>query len=104
MSRKFTIEQTKKIFEAVGLELLETEARGIDYKYDCKDKEGYYYKRSAHTCQHTLKRKKSYIFDFSHTFSTKNPYFYKNMLYSILVSISDLKHITPHYKTDISSL
>lgn len=79
MSRKFTIEQTKKIFEAVGLELLETEARGIDYKYDCKDKEGYYYKRSAHTCQHTLKRKKSYIFDFSHTFSTKNPYFYKNM-------------------------
>lgn len=81
MSKKFTIEQTQKIFEAVGLELLETEAKGIDYKYDCKDSKGYFYKRSTHTCQHTLKMNKKYSEDIDHTFSTRNPYFYENMLH-----------------------
>lgn len=80
MSQKFTYEQTKEIFEAVGLELLETESKGVDYKYDCKDSEGYFYKRSTHTCQHTLKMKKRYQSDIDYTFSTRNPYFYKNML------------------------
>ena len=80
MSRKFTIEQTREIFESVGLELLETEAKGIDYKYDCKDKEGYLYKRTTHVCQHTKSKNKKYDgLNVDHTFSVKNPYFYENM-------------------------
>lgn len=83
MSKKFTIEQIKEIFESVGLELLEFEAKGIDYKYNCKDSKGYLYKRSPHTCRHTLKMNKKYKEDIDHTFSTKNPYFYDNMLHYI---------------------
>lgn len=83
MSKKFTIEQIKEIFESVGLELLEFEAKGIDYKYNCKDSKGYLYKRSPHICQHTLKMNKKYKEDIDHTFSTKNPYFYDNMLHYI---------------------
>ena len=81
MSKKFTIEETREVFKSVGLELLENEAKGIDYKYKCKDKDGYLYKRSTHTCQHSLKRKKRYAENCEHTFSTKNPYFYHNMLF-----------------------
>lgn len=81
MSRKFTFEEIKEIFNAVGLELLDTESRGIDYKYDCMDCGGYLYKRSAHTCQHTLSKNKRYSENVEHTFSTKNPYFYDNMLF-----------------------
>lgn len=80
MSRKFTFEEIEDIFNKVGLKVLDTESKGIDYKYDCEDSEGYLYKRSAHTCQHTLNKHKRYCANVEHTFSTKNPYFYDNML------------------------
>lgn len=80
MSKKITIEETRKLFEQVGLTLLEDIARGVDYKYECVDSDGYKYKRSYHTCKHTLTYKKRYSVDVEHTFSTKNPYFYDNMM------------------------
>lgn len=78
MSKKLTIEEIKQMFAGVGLELLDNESKGADYKYKCKDKEGYLYARTAHSSQRTLKSG-TYKMDLSHTFSTKNPYFYENM-------------------------
>ena len=77
MSKKFTIEQIKAIFEKFDLIVLESEAKGIDYKYKCVDKEGYLYSRSTHSAQSTLKKGHK---NNGHIFSTKNPYFYDNML------------------------
>ena len=69
MSRKFTLEECQEIFSQVGLTILENEAKGIDYKYKCVDKDGYLYSRSTHSIQACLKRKTT---GFSHIFSTKN--------------------------------
>lgn len=80
MSKKITIEEIREIFNKVGLELLENESNGVDYKYDCIDSEGYLYKRSVRTCVHTLNKSKKYHSNVEHTFSTRNPYFYKNMM------------------------
>lgn len=80
MSKKITIEEISKVFEQVGLTLLENESYGVNYRYDCIDSDGYKYKRSYATCKHTLRCKKRYSVDVEHTFSTKNPYFYDNML------------------------
>lgn len=80
MSKKFTLEECQEIFSQVGLTILENEAKGIDYKYKCVDKNGYLYSRSTHSIQACLKRKTT---GFSHIFSTKNPYFYENMLHYI---------------------
>lgn len=78
MGKKFTIEQVKEIFEQFELIVLEDEAKGIDYRYKCMDKEGYLYSRSAHSAQATLKRGRK---NNGHIFSTKNPYFYENMIH-----------------------
>lgn len=80
MSRKFTFEEIRNIFDSVGLRLIDTESHGIDYRYDCMDDDGYLYKRTAHTCQHTISKNKRYSANIEHTFSTRNPYFYDNML------------------------
>ena len=80
MSKKFTIEETKEIFEKFGLEVLDTEAKGIDYKYTVRDKEGYLYNRSTHSAQATLKRGRK---NNGHIFSTKNKFFYENMIHYI---------------------
>lgn len=80
MSKKFTIEQVKEIFEQFDLTVLEAEAKGIDYKYKCIDKEGYLYSRSVHSAQAVLKKGRK---NNGHIFSTKNPYFYDNMLHYI---------------------
>lgn len=86
MSKKFNIEQLQSIFEKFGLKILETEAKGIDYKYKCIDKEGYLYSRSAHSAQSTLKRGRK---NNGHIFSTKNPYFYDNMLHYIKTNVTN---------------
>ena len=78
--KKFTLEEIKKIFNDVGLTLLDEEEKGIDYKHKCCDKDGYLYRRSAHTCQYTLKNNKKFNGDVQHTFSTKNEFFYENMM------------------------
>lgn len=78
MSKKLSIEEIKQMFVGVGLELLDSESKGTNYKYKCKDKEGYFYARTAHSSQRTLKSG-AYKMDLFHTFSTKNPYFYENM-------------------------
>lgn len=78
MGKKFTIEQVKEIFEQFELTVLEDEAKGIDYRYKCMDKEGYLYSRSVHSAQATLKRGRK---NNGHIFSTKNPYFYENMIH-----------------------
>lgn len=80
MSKKFTIEQVQDIFNNFGLQVLETESKGIDYKYKCIDKDGYLYSRSAHSAQATLKKGRK---NNGHIFSTKNPYFYDNMIHYI---------------------
>lgn len=80
MRKKFTLEQIQDIFSNFGLTVLETEAKGIDYKYKCTDKEGYLYSRSAHSAQSTFKKGRK---NNGHIFSTKNPYFYENMLHYI---------------------
>ena len=80
MSKKFTIEQVREVFEKFGLEVLESEAKGIDYKYKCIDKDGYLYSRSTHSAQATLKKGRK---NNGHIFSTKNPYFYENMIHYI---------------------
>lgn len=106
MSQKTTIEEIRKIFNQVGLELLEDESKGVDYKYDCRDSDGYLYKRSPRTCLHTLRKNKRYGVNVEHTFSTKNPYFYRNMmLYMdnhndcgtvLLTEEKDIKNIDQH--------
>ena len=53
MSKKITIEEISKVFEQVGLTLLENESYGVNYRYDCIDSDGYKYKRSYATCKHT---------------------------------------------------
>lgn len=78
--KKITLEESQKIFSQVGLTILENEAKGIDYKYKCIDKEGYLYNRSTHSIQASLRKRTT---GFSHVFSTKNPYFYENMLHYI---------------------
>lgn len=78
MGKKFTIEQVKEIFEQFELTVLEDEAKGIDYRYKCMDKEGYLYSRSVHSAQAILKRGRK---NNGHIFSTKNPYFYENMIH-----------------------
>ena len=52
------MKEIKKIFNDVGLTLLDEEEKGIDYKHKCCDKDGYLYRRSAHTCQYILKNNK----------------------------------------------
>ena len=78
--RKFTLEEIRQIFNDVGLTLLDEEEKGIDYKHKCCDKDGYLYRRSAHTCQYTSKNNKKFNGDVQHTFSTKNEFFYENMM------------------------
>ena len=80
MSKKFTIEQIQDIFNNFGLKVLESETKGIDYKYKCIDEDGYLYSRSAHSAQATLKKGRK---NNGHIFSTKNPYFYDNMIHYI---------------------
>lgn len=95
MSKKISFIKIKEIFNKVGLELLDSEAKGIDYKYNCKDLEGYLYQKTVHTCQHTLKKNKIYNVNVEHTFSTKNPYFYENMiLYMNKIKDSGTKLLT----------
>ena len=86
MSKKFTLEQIQDIFNNFGLTVLETEAKGIDYKYKCIDKEGYLYSRSAHSAQSTFKKGRK---NNGHIFSTKNPYFYDNMLHYIKTKVNN---------------
>lgn len=86
MSRKFTIEEIQKIFDNFGLVVLNKEAHGIDYKYDCVDADGYKYSRSPHSAQSTLKKGKK---NNGHIFSTKNPYFYENMLHYIAKNVNN---------------
>lgn len=86
MSKKFTIEQVREVFEKFGLEVLESEAKGIDYKYKCIDKEGYLYSRSTHSAQATLKKGRK---NNGHIFSTKNPYFYENMIHYIKNNVTN---------------
>ena len=86
MGKKFTIEQVKEIFEQFELTVLEDEAKGIDYRYKCMDKEGYLYSRSAHSAQATLKRGRK---NNGHIFSTKNPYFYENMIHYMDKSVTN---------------
>lgn len=86
MGKKFTIEQVKEIFEQFELTVLEDEAKGIDYRYKCMDKEGYLYSRSAHSAQATLKRGRK---NNGHIFSTKNPYFYENMIHYMDNSVTN---------------
>ena len=80
MSKKFTIEQVQEIFDKFGLTVLDNEPKGIDYKYKCIDKDGYLYSRSTHSAQATLRNGRK---NNGHIFSTKNPYFYENMLHYI---------------------
>lgn len=80
MSRKLTIEQITEIFDKFGLEILDDKSSGIDHKYTLRDKDGYLYSRSPHSAQASLKRNKT---NNGHIFSTKNPFFYDNMLHYI---------------------
>lgn len=86
MSKKFTIEQVQEIFDKFGLTVLDNEPKGIDYKYKCIDKDGYLYSRSAHSAQVTLRNGRK---NNGHIFSTKNPYFYENMLHYIKNNVSN---------------
>lgn len=86
MGKKFTIEQVKEIFEQFELTVLEDEAKGIDYRYKCMDKEGYLYSRSVHSAQATLKRGRK---NNGHIFSIKNPYFYENMIHYMDNSVTN---------------
>lgn len=86
MSRKFTIEEIQGIFDNFGLTVLNKEAHGMDYKYDCVDVEGYRYSRSPHSAQATLKKGRK---NNGHIFSTKNPYFYDNMLHYIARNVNN---------------
>lgn len=75
--KKFTLEETKYCFKQVGLRLVdENEAKGVTYKYKCMDENGYLYSRSLDVVRTYIKKDKS---DYSHIFSTRNPYFYFNM-------------------------
>lgn len=80
MSKKITIEEIKDIFNKFGLTVLNTESKGIGYKYDCIDCEGYKYSRSVSSAKATLRKGRK---NNGHIFSTKNPYFYENMLHYI---------------------
>lgn len=78
MSKKLTVEEIKEMFANVGLELLDDESKGTNYRYKCRDREGYLYARTTHSSQKVLKSG-LYKMNPHHTFSTKNPYFYENM-------------------------
>lgn len=78
--RKFTLEEIRQIFSEVGLTLLDEEEKGIDYRHKCCDENGYLYRRSAHGCQYAAKKSKRFNGDVQHTFSTKNEFFYENMM------------------------
>lgn len=58
MSQKLTIEEIKNIFGQFGLTVLDTESKGIGYKYNCVDKDGYKYSRSASSAKATLRKGK----------------------------------------------
>ena len=105
MSQKLTIEEIRNIFSQFGLTVLDTEYKGIGYKYDCVDKEGYKYSRSASSAKATLRKGRK---NNGHIFSTKNPYFYDNMLHYIKNNVkngtvllskkSDIKDIDQYLK------
>lgn len=80
MSKKFTIEQVRDIFNEFDLEVLEEKSKGIDYKYTVRDKYGYLFSRSVHSAQAVLKKGRR---NNGHIFSTKNKFFYKNMIHYI---------------------
>ena len=77
MSQNLTLDEIKNIFGQFGLTVLDTESKGIGYKYNCVDKDGYKYSRSASSAKATLRKGKK---NNGHIFSIKNPYFYDNML------------------------
>lgn len=78
--RKFTLEESQEIFNHFGLTILDTEAKGIEKRYKCIDKNGYLYAKSTHALQTAIKRN----YDTTHhLFSSKNPYFYENMIHYI---------------------
>lgn len=103
MSKKVPIEEIKKVFEQHGLILLETKSKGTRYRYKAKDKNGYLYLRSYATVKKSPKKNG---FNPVFTFSTKNPYFYENMLLYIknnvfsktvlLTKKEDIKNIDQH--------
>lgn len=86
MSQKLTIEEIRNVFSKFGLIVLDTESKGIEHKYTCVDKEGYKYSRSASSAKATLRNGRK---NNGHIFSTKNPYFYDNMLHYIELNIKN---------------
>lgn len=80
MSKKLAIEEIQEIFKQFGLIVLDSESKGIGHKYNCVDKEGYKYSRSVSSAKATLRKGRK---NNGHIFSTKNPYFYDNMLHYI---------------------
>lgn len=87
MSQKISFEETCDYFIQAGLEILDIkEAKGIDYKYKCKNKQGYLFSRSLRSVMRQIKNNKT---DNIHLFSNKNPYFYENMLHYINVFVNN---------------
>ena len=87
MCKKITLEETQKFFSELGLAILEeTESKGVEYEYKCADKEGYLYSRSLRSVKHQLKHNKT---EYTHTFSTKNKFFYCNLLHYIELNVDN---------------
>lgn len=84
--KKVTIEEIQELFDNFGLTVLNLESHGVNYKYDCIDEYGYKYHRSAHSARATLKKGRK---NNGHIFSTKNPYFYDNMLHYININVNN---------------
>ena len=89
MSKKISIEETKEIFAKVGLYLdeSETEAKGVDTRYECYDSEGYKYSRTLRNVRSCIIKNKRELK--CHVFSIKNPYFYYNMQHYIELNVSN---------------
>lgn len=86
MSKKITIEEIQEVFNQFGLTVLNKESKGTGFKYDCIDENGYKYSRSISSAKATLKKGRK---NNGHIFSTKNPYFYDNMLHYIKNNIKN---------------
>lgn len=74
MSKKISYDEIKQIYEANGLTLLETETKGITYRYKGQDADGYlYYYGAKHLKEHKLRD------CFVHRYTKENPFYWENI-------------------------
>lgn len=73
--KRRTIEEARRWFESVGLELLESEYKSVDTPMKCRNKDGYLFNRSLRTVEDSKDKNQAYC----KPFSIRNTYFWDNI-------------------------